>query len=258
MPSLPSSNKGENMAVEFNTPVPVTILDTMRFVFFFKPQLVMDTFDHIPHFYVDVVEKAHTDNVERLYITCKIDDTFYLEDTDALEALAKGIHQQFWAYLKKHFGSKFAVIESPCIRNHTILPYFVKDIIYDLLNRRQMITEGVVADYRTVSKCFETDGPDLDRISPALLSPYVFNFWKTPPEMAHTKYTVLTGTAELFGEEKQFVIDNVSELHLPQEVFDQFISPRLIEDTINRSLRIIDGMPPDAKDIYIRNVKIDD
>lgn len=245
------------MDVEFNTPIPVTLMGLARFVFYFKPLLVADTFDNIPQFYLDIAEKGNTENMQRLYITCKMQEHAYFLDPEEVDTKAQAVAIQLKDYLKKHFGSKLVILETMTGYLDNV-PCTMREIISDIFNRWQMISDKTVSDFLTISKSFEGSDANLVRISPALLGPYIFTFWdKLPKDHVIGPPMVLSGKAILFGEPKIFEIDSLAEYKLPAEVFRQFISPRLVQDTLNRSLRVIYEKGEYSNETYIRDVEID-
>lgn len=239
---------------EFTTPIPVTLMNAVRFVFYFVPQLVADTLDNVPQFYLDIIEKKTPDNMQRLYITAKVQNGVWFLEPEEIKTQATALALQLKDYLKKHFGTGVSIVEDmPNTLDEKPLP--LAEVLQYLLGRRQMINEDVVADYMTCSASFGETGNNLIRISPALLGSYIFNFWDKPQEV-DSPYTVLQGKAMLFGEPMFFDLDNVSDFTIPIEAFAQFVSPRLIEETLNHSLRIIHEKGEDAKEVYIQDVEI--
>lgn len=242
--------------IEFTTPMPITI-GQMRFVFYFTPQLVADTFDNIPQIYLDVMEKKAPDNQQRLYVCCKPIPELMPSVVDVSEA-SLVIAEELNLYLKKHFGSKVSVLETMPMGLLDRAVVSMVTIIHYLLASQGDLGRGYEVDYFVASAL--QNGCSLVKIAPSLLMRYVFIFTTDETSLPDNVSLFCSGNALLWGEPMVFSIIDTRPIPyrgLDVETVMQFVGPSLIEDTINRAIRKSIGHPAVESDVYLVEVEIE-
>lgn len=243
----------DELLIPESTTPPALITHGVRFVFYFVPHPVMDTFDNIPQFHLDVVEKKDPANIRRLYICCKFPKAFQFDHTKDTFELSVEIATAFTAYLKKHFTSKFSII-------NTMVPLDVGLIVFHLLQQKKLLEEDVLYDY-FVATSPNKDGNTLTKAGPALLSQFEFIFSSSEDMLPKEGLDVIAfGNGILFGEPVVFAIvdrrNTLFKVFAGKELL-AFINSSLVEDTINRTMRISMGHPANSEDRYLFDVKLE-
>lgn len=231
----------------------------MRFVFYFVPQPVAETFDHIPQFYLDIMDKKNQDDIQRLYVTCKPLIELHDITDESFDKLVKDTTKEFNQYLKKHFGSQFTILET-MIGALPVTSIQAQDIIKHVYTQHRYAHETYNQDFFIATHDHLSPNSERTtvRVVPSLLLNLTFVFSPSEKllEEVEDVDVVLTGQAVLFDEEMFFYVENISSYRLEPEVWRRFVTPRLIEDQINRSIRVSLGKALTGKDIFITNVVI--
>jgi len=251
------------MLVEFTTPIPVT-LQHMRFVFFFVEQPVADSFDNIPQFYLDIAEKASPENMQRLYVCAKPiepPEGYWPDKGLEVDTMVDATIKEFRAYLKKHFGSKFLVLDSMPDFNK-VETNAVESVI--TLTYKKVCYGGQEEAYFTARNRKEEDYSVIE-IGPGGLSRFRLYFQNKASGVETYLVTICTGNGVLFGEPMVFSLHpdmyqtgwGLTIYQLDADALRKFVTPSLIEDVVNNSIRASIGHPTTTNDSYIFEVEID-
>lgn len=261
------------------TPIPLTV-GSVRFVFFLTPQPVGDTLDNVPQFYLGVFDKKNPDVQVELYISLRILEGFELPKKDEeIKELATDLDLNLRLHLKKHFGARAGIVD--------IMPLFhdehdgletitTEQVIGDLLfnygfiaNLPDAANDPLNFPYVVIT---ERDGIQTSLVSPATMASYrffasafidpssTFDAGFLDGKLSFIQYMdqiIATGTCTLFNKKARLLLLNGDNNRLPGVTARRFITPSLLEETLNKTIVTSFAKPGEDKEVYLKDVQFD-
>lgn len=216
----------------------------VRFVFFLAPQLVMDNLDHLPYFVLSLWDKKNTENVRRLYVSCRADgiahdlQVFQYDTSEADRARAEESEELILEHLKKHFGRKTYIELEQVKESLDSEDMSIADVLVSVYWDAVRLNNEFGGPRITLARNMVKHTPIID-VDFGGIGRWVFHASAEPIETQLGNFDLsdgFYGTITISGIELNFTLAP-KRVYCGLSAIDllQFMTPRLVEDVLAKA-----------------------